>query len=253
MNRFENKVVLITGAASGIGKATAARFAAEGAKLVLVDRNQVTLEEVANSLNTETLVQVADVGEERAVQAVIDATLATFGQLDVLVNNAGFAVAIPLTDISYKEYRDALSTLVDGVFLFSRAAIPHLLKSKGCIVNTGSVSGMGGDWGMPVYNLAKGAVTNFTRALALDYGKHGVRVNAVAPTLTRTAMSADIFEKNDVLEKAKERVALGRLEEPEDVAPVIAFLASSDAAYVTGVILPVDGGLTASNGQPIVT
>ncbi|WP_137926474.1 SDR family oxidoreductase [Cupriavidus sp. 2SB] len=132
----------------------------------------------------------------------------------------------------------------------ARAALPHLMRSKGCIVNTASVSGLGADWNLSFYNAAKSGVVNLTRALALDYGRVGVRINSVCPSLTRTGLTADMFEDETLLDKFRERIALGRTAEPDDIAGEIVFMASDDARFVTGVNLPVDGGLSASNGQP---
>lgn len=139
---------------------------------------------------------------------------------------------------------------VDGVFFCTRAALPHLIRSGGNIVNVSSVSGLGGDWNMSFYNAAKGAVSNFTRSLALELGERGVRVNAVNPGLTFTDLTEDMKGDTALMKRFAERIPLGRGAEPDEVADVIAFLASEDARYVTGVNLPVDGGLTASNGQP---
>jgi len=143
-----------------------------------------------------------------------------------------------------------MGTDLDGVFFGAREALPHLLKTKGSIVNLSSTSGLGGDWGMSAYNAAKGAVTNFTRALALEYGSRGVRINAVAPSFTSTEATA-FLEKNEAVKAAfLDRLPIGREATPDDIAGVIAFLASEDAVFVNGVILSVDGGLHASNGQP---
>jgi meso-butanediol dehydrogenase/(S,S)-butanediol dehydrogenase/diacetyl reductase len=251
MDRFTDKVVIVTGAGSGIGAATVKRFAREGARVVLVGRNVEKLEAVAAGLKPgQKLVHAADVSDWEQVQALVAKTVEYFGQLDVLINNAGVAPSGKITEASIEDWHKVFAIDVDGVFHGCRAAMPHLIKSRGCIVNVSSVSGLGGDWKMSFYNAAKGAITNFTRALALDHGADGVRVNAVCPTMTRSELTEDMFSDETILAKFAERIALGRPGEPEEVADVIAFLASYDARFVTGVNLPVDGGLSASNGQP---
>lgn len=251
MNRFQDKVVIVTGAGSGIGAATALRFAKEGARIVLVGRNAEKLETVAKGIRPgQSLVVSADVSKWEDVQQLVKRAVEHFGQLDVLVNNAGVAPSGALTEASLDDWRSVMSIDVDGVFYGCRAAMPHLLKSGGSIINVSSVSGLGGDWGMSFYNAAKGAVTNFTRALALEYGGQGVRVNAVCPALTKSELTAGMADDKALMDKFAERIPMGRAAEAEEVADVIAFLASHDARFVNGVNLPVDGGLHASNGQP---
>jgi meso-butanediol dehydrogenase / (S,S)-butanediol dehydrogenase / diacetyl reductase len=250
-DRFKGKVVIVTGAASGIGEATARRFSAEGAKVVLVDRQRKALEKVAGELPTDrTLAHVADVSDSRGVDDMVAAAIKRFGGLDVLVNNAGVHEGGDPAEISDEQWRKVMATDADGVFFGCRAAIPHLEKTKGSIVNTASVSGTGGDWAMSPYNAAKGAVVNLTRALAMDLGKKGIRVNSVCPSLTRTGMTEDMMDDKDLLSKFAERIPLGRVCEPAEVASVIAFLASEDASFMTGANVAVDGGVSASNGQP---
>jgi meso-butanediol dehydrogenase/(S,S)-butanediol dehydrogenase/diacetyl reductase len=251
MNRFTDKVVIVTGAGSGMGAATVKRFAREGARVVLVGRSADKLEAVAAGLQPgQKLVYPADVSDWEQVQALVAKTVEYFGQLDVLVNNAGVAPSGKVTEASIDDWHKVFAIDVDGVFYGCRAAMPHLIKNRGCIVNVSSVSGLGGDWKMSFYNAAKGAVSNFTRALALDHGADGVRVNAVNPSLTRSELTEDMFSDEKLMAKFAERIPLGRAAEPEEVADVIAFLASHDARFITGVNLPVDGGLSASNGQP---
>ena len=217
----------------------------------MVDGNKDALETVAKSLPADrTSAHAADVSDSRAVDAMVAAVVGHFGRLDVIVNNAGVHVGGDPASISDDRWRKVLSTDVDGVFYGCRAALPHLERTKGSIVNTASVSGTGGDWGMSPYNAAKGAVVNLTRALALDLGKKGVRVNAVCPNLTRTGMTEDMMDDRELLAKFAERIPLGRVCEPEEVAAVIAFLASEDASFMTGANVAVDGGVSASNGQP---
>lgn len=252
MQRFNDKVVVVTGAGSGIGAATAKRFASEGANVVLVGRTKEKLEALAAELpdKDRVFVRSTDVADVDAVKGLFADVIDRFGRLDVLINNAGAAVGGPLAQTTDEDWRRVMSINVDGVFYCCRAALPHLKQSKGNIVNTSSVSGIGGDWGMSVYDASKGAITNFTRALALDHGKDGVRVNAICPSLTRSELTAGMFDNDDLMAKFADRFPTGRPAEPEEVADVIVFLASHDARFVSGVNLPVDGGLSASNGQP---
>jgi meso-butanediol dehydrogenase / (S,S)-butanediol dehydrogenase / diacetyl reductase len=251
MLRFEGKVVVVTGAGSGIGEGTARRFSAEGATVVLFGRHKGSIAAVAKDLPPErTMTRVVDVSKYGQVEAAINATVKKLGRLDVLVNNAGIFKGSTVTRTKPEEWQDVMDTNAGGVFNGSKAALPHLIRSKGCIVNTASVSGLGGDWSMSAYNASKGAVVNLTRAMAMDYAKDGVRVNAVCPSLTLTDMTKDMMKNKALLRKFAARMPLGRTAMPADIAAVIAFLASDDARFITGVNLPVDGGVTASNGQP---
>ncbi|MGR3455884.1 SDR family NAD(P)-dependent oxidoreductase [Pseudooceanicola sp.] len=250
MNRFENSTVIVTGAASGMGLAAARRFLDEGARVAVADLPD-QMDKLPGDLPAARILKVpTDVSQRAEVDALVDKTVAAFGALDVLVNNAGQLVAGEIGEVSDEDWHRVFATDVDGIFYGCRAALPHLARSGGCVVNTVSVSGLGGDWGMSPYNAAKGAAAQLTQALALDFGRKGVRINSVCPTLTRTGMTTDVVNDEEMVAKFRERIALGRYAEPEDIAAVIAFLASDDARFVTGVNLPVDGGLMASNGQP---
>jgi len=251
MDRFKDKTVIVTGAASGIGLATARRFLDEGARVVMLDIDEAKLKEAAAGLPQDrVLVQAGDTADKATAAATVKAAVERFGGLHVLINNAGVAVEGDIMQTSEEDFNRVLAVNVAGYFHMAKAAMPELVKVRGSIVMTSSVSGLGGDWNTFAYNTSKGAVSNMVRAMALDAGKDGVRVNAVNPSFTRTGMTEDMLKDAELVAKFKERMPLGAPEEPEGVAAVMAFLASEDARLITGVNLPVDAGVTASNGQP---
>ena len=250
--RFTGKVVVVTGGGSGIGAATAHRFGAEGATVVIAGRTQEKLDKVvADAPQGATLVaRAADTSDGAAITALIDDVAREYGRVDTLVNNAAIARPGTVEDLDVETFREVMAIDVEGVFHASKAVLPHLRAVGGSIVNVGSVSGLAGDWGMAAYNAAKGAVTNLTNAMALDHGHEGIRVNAVHPSLTATEMSEGVREDDENMAAFRARIPIGRPAEPAEVADVIAFLASHDARFVNGAHIPVDGGLGASNGQP---
>jgi meso-butanediol dehydrogenase/(S,S)-butanediol dehydrogenase/diacetyl reductase len=251
MDRFKEKTVLVTGAASGIGLAAARRFLDEGANIVMLDNDAASLREAAAGFpQARVLVQIGDTADKGAAIAAVKAALERFGGLHVLINNAGVATEGDIMQTSEEDFARVMAVNVTGYFHMAKAAMPELVKVRGSIVMTSSVSGLGGDWNTFAYNTSKGAVSNMVRAMALDAGKDGVRVNAVNPSFTKTGMTEDMLQDPELVAKFKERMPLGAPEDPEGVAAVMAFLASDDARLITGVNLPVDAGVTASNGQP---
>ena len=251
MNRFEGKTVLVTGAASGMGLAAARRFLDEGAQVAMLDIDESSLKEAAAKFPSDrVLLHVGDTAHQQTAAAAVKATVARFGGLDVLINNAGVASEGDIMQTSEDDFERVMAVNVTGYFHMAKAAMPELVKAGGSIVMTSSVSGLGGDWKMFAYNTSKGAVSNMVRAMALDAAKDGVRVNAVNPSLTKTGMTQEMLEDAKLVAKFKERMPLGAPEDPDGVAAAMAFLASDDARLITGVNLPVDAGLRASNGQP---
>lgn len=249
--RFTGKTVIVTGSSKGIGEAIARRFHGEGANVVLNSRKVEESEAVAASLGGErVLVAAGDVSSSAFASEIVEKTVAAFGGIDVLVNNAGVGRTGRLSDAS-DEFIDLIIDInLKGVLYLTREAFPHLLAAKGNVVNISSVSGLGGDWGLGVYNASKGGVCNLTRAMALEFGSQGVRANAVCPSMTRSDMTTGVTTSEAAMKMLANRMPLGRAAEPDEIAGPVLFLASDDAVFVNGVNLPVDGGVTASNGQP---
>jgi meso-butanediol dehydrogenase/(S,S)-butanediol dehydrogenase/diacetyl reductase len=253
MSRFENKVVLITGAASGIGAAAAHRFAKEGASVVVVDLNGEAAAATAAAIcaaGGKATGLAVDVGDEEQVGRAIASTVEKFGRLDVLVNNAGIGSFGRVDMLSTEEWRRVMAVDLDAVFFACRAALPHLAKVRGAIVNTASISGTAADYGFAAYNTAKAAVINLTRAIAIDHAGEGVRANSISPGYVATPLTAVLQADDRIGDAYRQLIPLGRPSVPEEQAAAILFLASDEASYITGINLIVDGGLTAATGQP---
>lgn len=246
---FHSKIILITGASSGIGAATAIHFSKLGAKLALTGRNLVNLQHVADqceqSFSLKPFVVTGDLTNEGDTERILNSTISHYNQLDVLVNNAGILESGSIESTSLDQYDRVMNANVRSIYHLTMLAVPHLIKSKGNIVNVSSVNGVRSFANVLAYCMSKSAVDQFTRCVALELAPKGVRVNSVNPgvvetnILTRQGMSKEDYAT--FLEKTKVTHALGRPGTPEEVAKAIAFLAG-DASFSTGDSLLVDGG-----------
>jgi 3-oxoacyl-[acyl-carrier protein] reductase len=246
-NRLEGKVALITGGASGIGKAIAVRFAHEGARVAVLDANekraQATCGEIEAARGT-ALALAADIRDAAAVDQAVQLVERKFGTLDILVNNAGIARKKMFEQMSEKEWSEVWDTNLTGTLRCTRRCLPLLKKKGGKIINIASVEVFSHSRKLTAYAASKGALASFSRTLAVELGPQGICVNYLCPGFIRTEMT-EPYSKRWLLRKFIQRqTPLGRMGEPEDVARAALFLASDDSDFITGVGITVDGGLT---------
>ncbi|XP_067950823.1 3-oxoacyl-[acyl-carrier-protein] reductase FabG-like [Watersipora subatra] len=245
---LKDKVILITGASSGIGKATAKHFASLGSKLVITGRNESALQDTAGACKgaVDILQFLGDLTEESVVEELVHKTIEHYGQLDVLVNNAGMVEMGGIETTSLEQYDKTMNVNLRVIYHLTMLAVPHLIATKGVIVNVSSVTSLRAFSGILAYCLSKAALDQFTRCIALELAPKQVRVNSVNPgvviTNMHTSLKEDPKQFAEFLEQCKTTHALGRVGETDEVAKAIAFLASSDSSFTTGAQLPIDGG-----------
>jgi len=243
--RLKDKIALITGGGSGIGEATAIRFAAEGAKIVINDVNETGAQKVAKTIKEqsgEALVHVVDVTNKSQVQGMIKATLDKFKRLDIIINNAGINRDALAKKMDEKQWDDVLNINLKGTFLVAQAGMAPMSEQRyGRIINTSSIGSLG-NVGQANYSASKAGVIGFTKTMALELARFGITVNCVAPGATATPMTAGIPE--GIAKKISERIPLKRFGQPTDIANMHLFLASDEASYITGQVVFVDGGIS---------
>lgn len=249
-NEFKGKVVLVTGGSRGIGFAAVKKFLASGAKVCFLSHYEETGAKAMEQLKEinpdyEVMRKVIDLTDFKAIQELYKEIIAKWGRLDVLVNNAGTDSSTWITKLKLSEWNEVNDLNLKAPYLMTKYALPHLLKTKGCVVNTASVAGVyGSPTGLP-YPVTKAALIAMTKSVAYSFADRGVRVNAVAPGVVNTDMVANMpqFAKDSV----GDTIPMKRFAEPEDIANGILFLSSSAASYVTGVCLQIDGGYRPNN------
>lgn len=245
-NGFKNKVAIITGGSSGIGRASALAFAKKGAKLVIADwkENQETMDLIEN-LGGEAIFVKCDVSKDSDVKALVEKTINAFGRLDYAFNNAGIeGTSAPIQDCTEENWDKTIAINLKGIWLCMKYEIPEMLKKgKGIIVNCSSVAGLIGFAGLPAYVASKHGVIGLTKTAALENAKLGIRVNAVCPGVIQTAMIDRLTGKTkEGIEQFTELEPVGRFGQPEEIANAVLWLCSDEASFVTGIAMPVDGG-----------
>lgn len=242
MGRLQGKVAIVTGAARGMGEHHARRMVSEGAKVVLTDLSEDSGRQIAQELGDQARFMRQDVASEEDWRKVLSFTEESFGPVDVLINNAGFAAATALEELSVEVLDEFFSVNATSVFLGMKTVVPSMRRAGGgSIVNISSVSGRTGSPGALAYNASKFAVTGMTKAAALDLGKYGIRVNSVHPGLILTPL---LLSNAQYIDQLISRVPLGRGGRPDEVSGLVLFLASEDSSYCTGAEFVIDGGLT---------
>jgi NAD(P)-dependent dehydrogenase (short-subunit alcohol dehydrogenase family) len=251
--KLSGKVAIITGAGSGIGQASALEFSTEGAKVVVADYapqgGRETVEQIRKAGGDAIFVET-DVSKAADVEQMIRTTLETYSRIDVLFNNAAVTIPASVVDASEEVWDKTMDIDLKGVFLPSKYAIPHMIEGGGgSVINTASMCGLVASPNQAPYSAAKGGVIALTRQMAIDYALHGIRVNGIAPSEVRTPMFLGFINQTPdpeaTMQRLMARIPMGRVAEPRELARVAVFLASDDSSYITGVTLPVDGGLTA--------
>jgi NAD(P)-dependent dehydrogenase (short-subunit alcohol dehydrogenase family) len=248
--RLKNKIAIVTGGGSGIGRACAVAFAREGARVALVGRRRDRLEKVALEIGNSALVIAADVSRSDEIARVLEETVGNFGGVNVLLNNAGILHIGTAEQLTEQQWDETFNINVRGLWLFSRAMLPIMRKAGGgSIITMGSVLGINGARNRAAYAASKGAVVLLTKCMAIDHGHENIRVNAICPSFVETELTAAVISQApDPTAVRAERVAvhpIGRLGKPEDIAGLAVYLASDESSWVTGATFPVDGGYLA--------
>jgi NAD(P)-dependent dehydrogenase (short-subunit alcohol dehydrogenase family) len=253
--KLKDRVAIVTGAASGIGRASAIAFAREGARVVVADRNEKAGEETVSAINAEghqAVFSRVDVARETEIARMIEEAADRWNRIDILFNNAGVLLVKPVEQMSEEEWDRVMAINVKAAFLAIKHVVPHMRRGgKGSILNTGSIGSFTGQVGTPAYSASKGAIALLTKSLALDLGRDNIRVNCICPGITDTAMLREHLghgtEGENRIRARLARVPTGRILSPEDVARAAVYLVSDESEGITGILHVIDGGLIAAS------
>ena len=244
--RLKDKTAIITGGGTGIGLATARAFCKEGAKVILFGRRKEKLEKAVEKLGGSAIIVQGDMTNNNDLDKLINETLHNFKKIDILVNNAGLFNGSPLHEISDSQWDEIMDINIRSVFQLTRRVLPAMLSQKyGSIIHISSILGLIAVPQVAAYNVSKGALNQFSRSIAVEYGSSGIRSNSICPGLIATDMTADLMKDADLMKEWSKEYPIGRFGKPEDVANACLYLAIDESSFVTGIILPVDGGFTA--------
>ena len=244
--RLKDKTAIITGGGSGIGLATARAFCKEGAKVILFGRRKEKLISAADELGDSVLIVQGDMTHNDDLDQLINKTLNNFKGIDILVNSAGLYNGAPLHEISDSQWDGIMDINIRSIFQLTRRVLPIMMAQKsGSIVHISSILGLIAVPQVAAYNVSKGALNQFSRSIAVEYGSYGIRSNSICPGLIETDMTADLMKDASLMQEWSKEYPIGRFGKPEDVASACLFLASDESSFITGTVLPVDGGITA--------
>jgi meso-butanediol dehydrogenase / (S,S)-butanediol dehydrogenase / diacetyl reductase len=244
--RLKDKTAIITGGGSGIGLATARAFCNEGANVILFGRQKEKLVSAAKELGESALIVQGDMTKNDDLDQLVNNTLNNFKDIDILVNSAGLFNGAPLHEIPDSQWDEMMDINIRSVFQLTRRVLPTMIAQKnGSIVHISSIAGLIALPGVAAYNVSKGALNQFSRSIAVEYGSYGIRSNSICPGLIETDMTADLMKDAALMQEWIKEYPIARFGKPEDVAKACLFLASDESSFITGTVLPVDGGFTA--------
>jgi NAD(P)-dependent dehydrogenase (short-subunit alcohol dehydrogenase family) len=244
--RLKNKIAIITGGGTGIGLSCARLFCKEGARSVIFGRRADRLDEAVAEIGNTAQAVSGDITRNEDIKRLVETTVNTYGRVDILINNAGVFTGAPVHEMQDSDWDATLNINLTGVFKLTREVLPHMMQQQsGSLIHISSILGLVATPNVAAYNTSKGALNQFSRSLAVEYGSSGIRSNAICPGLIATEMTEELMSNKELMQEWSKNYPIGRFGQPDDIAQACLFLASDESSFVTGTLLPVDGGYTA--------